>query len=360
MRLVAIDSINDNDILGKTIYSSDSSMLLAAGVVLSKRMVSSLKRNNIYYIYIEDELSDGIVPMSIIPDEIKIKSVAKVERIMKKSFNQLNEAKGKMISTEIINEYRDVVKDLFDLLADMPERMYNMVELMGTDMYTYAHSVNVAVLSIVVGLALQMDRDKIQHMALGALMHDIGKMQIADHILNKPDSLSPDEYDHIKEHVTRGYELIKDDITLSGITKQIVYGHHERLDGSGYPRGLDSGYISIYTRVVAICDMFDAMTSDRIYQKKMPIYKALDVMMAEAIERIDANLLKTLIENITIYKPGETVVLEDGRKGIVVDVRRGYATRPIIRIIEDSLGQNPYEIDLKYDLSVFIRETMPR
>ncbi len=360
MRLVSVDTINENDILGKTIYTSDASLLLAAGVKLSKRMINSLKRNHVYYIYVEDEQSEGIVPISIIPDEVKVKNVAKVERIMKKSFASLNHAKGKMISEEVISEYRKVVKDLFDMLSDMPERLYNMVELMGTDMYTYAHSVNVAVLSIVIGLALKMDRDKIQHMALGALMHDIGKMQVPENILNKPDVLLPPEYEQIKEHVSMGYELIKDDITLSGITKQIVYGHHERLDGTGYPRGLNAGNISIYTRVVTICDIFDAMTSDRVYQKKMPIYKALDVMMAEAVERIDAPLLKTLIENITIYRPGETVVLEDGRKGIVVDVRRGYATRPIIRIVEDQTQVSPYEIDLKYDLSVFIKETIDR
>ncbi len=164
----------------------------------------------------------------------------------------------------------------------------------------------------------------------------------------------------MREHAELGYEIVNDDITLSGITKQIIFGHHERLDGTGYPRGLDKNSISVYTRIVSICDMFDAMTSDRVYQTKMPIYKALDVMMAEAIERIDADLLKTLIENVAIYKPGETVVLEDGRKGIIVDVRKGYATRPIIRIIEDALGQDPYEIDLKYDLSVFIKETVPR
>ena len=156
------------------------------------------------------------------------------------------------------------------------------------------------------------------------------------------------------------YDLVKDDLTLSGITKQIIYGHHERLDGTGYPRGLQDNNISVYTRIVTICDMFDAMTSDRAYQKKMPVYKALDVMMAEAILRIDPELLKILIDNVTIYKPGETVIMEDGRKGIIVDVRKGYATRPIVRIIEDQLGQDPYEIDLKYDLSVFIKETVSR
>jgi len=360
MRLIAVDKIKENDILGKAIYSSDAALLLSSGVKLSQTMVRSLKKNNIYYVYIEDGLSDGIEPMSIIPDEVKIKSVAKVEKIMKKTFSQGALTKGKMLDDKIVNEYKNIVKELLDTLSEMPERLYNMVELMGTDMYTYSHSVNVAVLSIVIGLAMKLDREKIQHMSMGALMHDLGKMFVPEDILNKPANLSDDEFAHMKDHVAFGYELVKDDLALSGITKQVIYGHHERLDGSGYPRGLQEKNISIYTRIVSICDMFDAMTTDRVYQRKMPVYKAIDVMMGEAIERIDAVLLKTFIDNVAIYKPGETVLLEDGRKGIVVDVRKGFATRPIVRIIEDQLGQNPYEIDLKYHLSVFIKETIDR
>jgi len=360
MRLVSVDLIHDNDILGKSIYSADAALLLSTGVKLSPSMVSSLKKNNIYYIYIEDGLSDGIMPESIIPDEVKIQTVSKVEKIMRKTFTQVSSPKGKMIDAQAVKEFRNIINDLFDMLSAMPERLYNMVELMGTDMYTYSHSVNVAVLSIVVGLALKMDREKIHHMSIGALMHDIGKMSIPETLLNKPQGLSNSEFEQMKDHVQIGYELIKDDISLSGITKQIVYSHHERLDGTGYPRQLAGANISIYTRVITICDMFDAMTSDRIYQKRVPVYKALDIMMAEAMERIDPDLLKVFIENVAIYKPGETVMLEDGRKGIVVDVRKGFATRPIIRIIEDQLNQKPYEIDLKYDLSVFIKETVSR
>jgi len=360
MRLISVDRINSDDKLGKSIYSADAALLLSAGVTISPSMINSLKKNNIYYIYVEDGLSDGIVPVSIIPDAFKVQAVAKVEKIMRKSFTQVNSSKNKCLDSSSIKEFRTMINDIFDMLSGMPDRLYNMVELMGTDMYTYSHSVNVAVLSIVVGLALNMDREKIHHMSIGALMHDIGKLHIPDNLLMKPEGLSHSEFEQMKDHVSIGYDLIKDDLSLSGITKQIVYGHHERLDGTGYPRGLEENQISIYTRTVSICDMFDAMTSDRIYQKRTPVYKTLDIMMAEAVHRIDTNILKVFIDNVAIYKPGETVLLEDGRKGIVVDVRKGYATRPIVRIIEDQLNQKPYEIDLKYDLSVFIKETVNR
>lgn len=358
MRLIAVDAIKECDKLGKTIYSADAALLLSAGVDLSPNMVRSLKKNNIYYVYIEDGLSQGIDPKPIIPDEVKVRSVAKVEKIMTNNFNHKVIQKGKALDEKVINEFKDIVKELLDILADMPERLYNMVELMGTDMYTYSHSVNVAVMSMVIGLALKLDREKIQHMSLGALMHDLGKMFVSEEVLNKPENLTPDEFDHMKEHVTFGYELVKDDIALSGITKQIVYGHHERLDGTGYPRGLVDPQISLYTRIVSICDMFDALTTNRVYQTKMPVYKAIDVLMAEAIHRIDADLLKTFINNIAIYKPGEIVILEDGRKGVVVEVKKGYATRPVVRIIEDALGQKPYEIDLRYNLSLFIKDVV--
>ncbi len=110
-------------------------------------------------------------------------------------------SKGNMIDQAIIGEYRNIVKELFDTLVDMPDRLYNMVELMGTDMYTYAHSVNVTVLSIVLGLALKIDHEKIKHMSIGALMHDIGKMCIPESVLNKPSRLTQEEFEKVKTHV---------------------------------------------------------------------------------------------------------------------------------------------------------------
>ena len=360
MRLISVENIRESDTLGKSIYSTEATLLLSAGSSLSSSMMASLKKNNIHYIYIEDDLSEGIVPESVIPDAMKVQAAAKVEKLMKKSFTQLRGQQGKMVQPHLVREYKALVSDLFEFLSEAPDRLYNMVELMGTDMYTYSHSVNVAVLGIINGLSMGMDREKIKHMALGGLMHDIGKAQISPSLLNQKEPLSDAEFDEIKNHAALGYDLIKDDLTLSGITKQIVYGHHERLNGTGYPRSLPATHISSYTRLIAISDIFDAMTSDRIYQKRMPVYKALDIMMGEAIERIDADILKKFVGNIAVYRPGEIVVLEDGRRGIVVSVQKNYATRPVVRIIENSEGETvkPYEIDLMQELCLFIKDNV--
>lgn len=360
MRLIAVDEIKENDILGRSIYSEHSMLLLSQGVKLTAPLIDKLRKANIYYVYIEDEESKGLMPEMTIPPELKVKSVRKVEKLMKRHLSTMENPRTKYMDEQVISGFQDIVKDLFDELRTSPERLYNMVELMGTDMYTYSHSINVTVLSIILSVAKGYTHDQVKNIALGALMHDIGKLRVNQTILKKPKRLDMSEFEEMKNHTIEGYELIREDLSLSGITKQIVYGHHERLDGSGYPRGLKGEQISEYVRIVTICDMFDAMTSDRVYQRRMPIYQAVDILMAEAVTRIDPNLLKTLIDNIAIYRPGETVLLQDGRKAIVIDVRKGYSTRPILRIIEDPNRTDHYEIDLKYDLSTFIEEVVGR
>ncbi len=360
MRLIAVEQLEENDVLGKSIYSENAMLLLSKGVCLTQALIGKLKNANIYYVYVEDEASAGIEPNMSISPEVKVKSVKKAERLLKQHINKMENSKTKYIDEKILKGFQSIVDELFEELGKNPDRLYNMVELMGTDMYTYSHSVNVTVLSIILAVAMGYDQGKIKAIALGALMHDIGKLRVDQNILNKPDRLTDAEFEEMKLHAEYGYALLRDDLTLSGITKQIVYGHHERLDGSGYPRQLKGDQISPYTRIVAICDMFDAMTTDRIYQNKMPIYQAIDIMMAEAVRRIDSGLFKVMMENIAVYRPGETVMLEDGRKAVVIDVRKGYATRPILRIIEDPHRMDYYEIDLKYELSTFIREIVPR
>jgi putative nucleotidyltransferase with HDIG domain len=139
---------------------------------------------------------------------------------------------------------------------------------MDSDNYTYHHSVNVAILSILTAKSMHYSESDIKTIALGALLHDIGKAQVAGGLVQKPGELSSTEKDEMKKHPEYGYQLIKNIPTLSYAVKQIVRLHHEKLDGSGYPLGLSGMEIPNYVRLITVCDMYDAMTADRIYRKK--------------------------------------------------------------------------------------------
>ena len=185
-----------------------------------------------------------------------------------------------------------------------------------------------------------------------------GKAQIDNDLINKQEKLSNAEWDELKNHSLYGYNMIKDDCLLSAHAKAIIKLHHEKLDGSGYPSGFDQNSIPEFVRVITICDMFDAMTTDRAYRKRMPIYKALELLMADAVYKIDRDIYLKFIQNICIYPLGTGVKLSDGRVGIVKYYRNEVPDRPIIRIANREIDDDFEEVDLLKSLSLFIEETL--
>lgn len=359
MRPVSVTNIREGTFLGKSIYSSDGRLLLSKGIQLDKKLISILKKHQVLYIYIEDEISEGIEVHSIIEDKLKIEAINTVKKLFDMAmYRGRGKEKVEWIPLRAHLEVQNIIENILNNLKENENILYSMTELMGTDMYTYKHSVNVAILSILTARSLGIKEKDIKDIAMGAMLHDIGKSKIDPEILNKNTELTEDEIEIMKKHTEYGYEIVKNDLALSYITKQIIYSHHEFLDGSGYPRGLKREEVSMYSMIVTICDMFDTITSDREGKKRVPIYTALEMLAAQTVYKLDFNVYSKFIENIAVYPIGTGVLLEDGRKGIVVDIHRSCPTRPIVKIIEDEDNKDYYEIDLMKKLTVFIKETI--
>lgn len=354
MRAVAVSGKLIGEKVGKDTYSDYGRLLLGKGVVLTNSLIFKLKNCEINYIYIDDEFSEGINPKGIINDHMMLQSINKVKTILTKIADR--DAKGvkKLIPEKELEAVQSVVSSLIEALEESKNALYTVVELMGADMYTYKHSVNVAVLTILTCKSLGYDYALTKKIALGALLHDIGKAAISENILKKPDTLTKLEFEKIREHSELGYNMIKDDISLSGYTKQVVRLHHEKRDGSGYPLGLKETEIPDFVRIVTICDMYDAMTNNRIYRRKMPIYIALEILMADSVFKLDSALLQIFTKNICVYPPGVGILMEDGRTGVVVSYNVNNPTRPVIRLhIEDA---NEYEdINMEENRTIFIK-----
>lgn len=345
--------------LGKDVYDEYGKLLLGKKVKLTSSLIDKLVDNEIYYVYVDDELSRGIDIQGIISDEHMIKSVTQVKKVLNNVMK--NEKKGiqKMIPQEDIKAVREIVKDLIDALENSENTLFTVVDLMSADMYTYKHSINVAILSILTCRALGYDYELTKHIALGALLHDVGKALVKDQLILKREQLTDDEFEEVKSHASYGYDLIKDEITLSGYTKQIVRLHHEKRDGSGYPLGLKETEIPDFVRIVTICDIFDAMSSDRIYRSRMPIYQVIDNMLAETVYKLDPVILQMFIKNICVYPPGSGVRLCDGRMGIVEKYDKFTPTRPIVRLFEDKDGNRKInKVDLQRERVLFIKDTI--
>ena len=215
----------------------------------------------------------------------------------------------------------------------------NLAKLKTIDNYTLGHSISVCILSIVTGLSLNLDNDNLMDLALGALLHDIGKIHIKNSILNKPQILNGNEYKQIKRHSILGYEAIKN---IEGFKQEIgwiIRDHHERYDGRGYPRGLSAKEIHIYPRIVSICDTYDALTTKRVYRCGIPVYQAVEYLLSMRKRQFDPELVERFVGNLSIYPIGTIVKLQSGHEGIVVESRRNNPTRPTVELVRDLDGR---------------------
>lgn len=349
--------INKN--LAKDVYSDTGRLLLGKGVVLTMNLIDKLIDSEVYFVYIDDVFSDGIEIKGLISDTQMISSVNKVKSILTGVMDKDKSEVAGMIHENDVILVGDIIKDLIEHLESSDDTLYTVVGLMGADMYTYQHSVNVAVLAILTCKSLGYHYEITKHIAMGALLHDIGKAAVKDNLIQKQEKLTELELIEVKEHVNYGYDMIKEEISLSGYTKQIVKLHHEKRDGSGYPLGLKETQIPDFVRIVTICDMFDAMTSNRVYRKRMPAYKAIEILMADSVYRLDPIILQMFLKNICVYPPGSGVQLCDGRVGLVVKYNVFNPTRPIVRMYEDSEGVAGLEqINLEENRILFIEDTV--
>jgi HD-GYP domain-containing protein (c-di-GMP phosphodiesterase class II) len=215
-------------------------------------------------------------------------------------------------------------------------------------------------LSVLTAKALGYNKNDIKNIGLGAFLHDIGKMLVDPDLISKTSSLTEEEKQAVEKHPELGYNLIKNIDSLPYTAKQIVLLHHEKLDGKGYPYGLKGIEIPEFVRIVTLCDMYDAMTTDRVYRKKMPIYIALEILMRDAVYKLDRNIYRHMTENICIFPPGSGVVLSDGRIGIVSFYRATNPSRPHVRVLDLETDITDIKVDnvnLEKKRTLFISDT---
>ncbi len=359
MKSARVSEILIGNMIAEPVYSEHGNLLLKEGVIINDHVLNKLLAHEIDYVYIFDALMEGVEQKSLVREEKLEESVRVVKNVFDDVLHKESMGVKSGISRSDISLVKNVVDELLKELENAENILYTVVDLIGTDAYTYKHSVNVTVLSIIAAKALGYDREDIKNIAMGALLHDIGKVRVESELILKPGKLTFEERKRVEKHPSYGYELLEAIEGLSYTTKQIILLHHEKLDGSGYPYGLRGIEIPPYVRIVTVCDMYDAMTTDRVYRNKMPIYRALDILMAEAIYRIDPKVYSVLLNNIAVYPVGTGIVLSDGRIGVVMKYRHKNPARPIVRVLNNHLisGKINVElIDLEQSQILFIED----
>ncbi|WP_028766763.1 HD-GYP domain-containing protein [Shewanella fidelis] len=303
--------------------------IASAGQIRSAEAILKLHKNHITHVWVNGERSAPELGLAraVVAAKPAAKKVVADRAVRQKQAKALMlEAKDlihKVLSETF--EGKAVEVQPFEVLAD------NMIEsvmldadalkcvsaLRSKDAYLLEHSINVAFLLVTFGRYLNFDTDMLRQMAIGGILHDIGKIKINSKILNKPSKLTPEEFEHVKLHQTYAIEIMEETKGLSQISKDISLMHHEKLDGNGYPRGLKGDEIPLHGRMSCIVDIFDALTATRCYKEAMSPAAAFKILISLTPFHLDQKLVYEFIRCIGVYPVGSLVQLSDGRIGIV-------------------------------------------
>ena len=359
MRRIPIEYAREGDVLGKTLYNSFGGMLLKGGFKLTQFTISKLKRYGYYSLYIKNKYSEEDIE-EIIKPEIMARICA-LQEDLKKIIMESNN--GKKVDSKEVNKsvmgINEIVNEIVSDTIFNKEILHNLQNISIYDDYTLNHSINMMLLSIVIAYDSGFSMGEIKKLALGCIFHDIGKTFIPIEIINKPGKLTDEEFDLVKTHSEKGYRFLTDYTDLHAVSRNISLNHHEREDGLGYPRGLKGDEIHKFSKIASICDVFDALTSDRPYRRALPLHEAMEYLLASGGNQFSIDLIRTFSESINIYVKDTLVRLSDGREGIIYEANQGFNTRPKIKIYGDEGKEvTPYIINLIDLNNLTVEETI--
>lgn len=341
--------------LGKTIYDERGIPLIVEGAKLRKGILDGLLSHHVEYIYIKDDRTEDINIDDIIPIELRLDSVNQI----KETFEGIKKdtSKASSIIARDTGKFKDIVKNITNELLGNKKALNLMSTVKAYDDYIFTHSLNVMIYSTQVALNKGLSTAMVEKLGMGALLHDVGKLMIPIEILNKPGKLTNSEYEIVKDHAETGFEVLRKQSEISLISAHCAYQHHERIDGSGYPRGIKESSIHEFAKIMGICDVFDAVTSDRVYRKPMLPHEAMELIYAGSGTQFDIDYVNLFKKSIAIYPEGMGVKLSNGMSGVVVKYDANFTARPLVRLLKDQYGNrllNPTDIDLSKDLSTMI------
>lgn len=316
MRYINMSHAKPGMIVGKSIYNEDGQILVNYRVKLTKKLIQRMMEKGLKGLYIEDSLSDDIEVENLITDGLEVKAAQALREMD-------------------IDAAMDVAGEITDELSLQGDISVNLVSLRTISDYTYKHSVNVAVLSVLMGMGLGFKKPMLKELAAAGLLHDIGKINIPVETMEKAGPLTEEEYELIKKHSEFGYEKIKNNISISSKTKMGVYMHHENFNGTGYPMGLSGDQIYLFAKIIHIADVYDAITSERVYKRAQSPGEAVEFLMKNAGTMFQPEFVKVFINYIPVYPKGRNVILSDGTTAVIVENRQHNTLYPVVRRLSD-------------------------
>lgn len=336
IKTIKVSQLKEGMYIAQDIYLQDF-LLVSANTKLKEKVITKLK-------------SYGIKHISVYSEEEKKESISREKSIyfqrVKSStqFQKFNKEYEKSVN-DISIEFNDIVKKSkkidtnrmlkeIELLVNKSESSFHMFDMLycikGYDDSTFTHSINVALISRILGQWLNFQEEDIRIISLCGMLHDIGKLLVPREIITKPDKLTKDEYEEIKKHSVNGFSILKDQ-EINQQIKLAALQHHEKCDGSGYPFGYRRNDIVPFSKIITIADVYDAMTADRVYRQGMCPFKVINIFEEEGLQKYETKYILTFLNGIVQTYINNSVQLNNGETGKIIMINQDNLSKPLIK-----------------------------
>ena len=333
MLRLPVSKLKDGMVLGQSLFNTAGGSYLVKGQPITIEYIRKLHQIGIQSITVTsmDPNYNLLPPPDVIEEKTRVNAISTVYY----TFQSIEE-NGTLDIKSLQKVTDSIVFDLFD----NHDNLVQLTDIRAHDAYTFAHSVNVAVLSAMMGMLCHLSKEDLSLITLGGLLHDLGKIEVHSDILNKNRSLSNSEFEVMRRHPTDGSRRIlkMSDLPKTSILAAIAGQHHEHIDGNGYPRGIKGDEIHRFAKITAIADVYDALTSERPYKKAYMPNIAYNIMHNINKGQFDRELLDIFFNNVALYPEGVVLKTTLGF-AVVKESKFGKTTTPIIILFADTNGK---------------------
>lgn len=339
MQKVSVQNLKKGMTTYNRLCAADGRVLLGSEIQLNERYITRIQNLGIFSLSITNPIIEriGLVYEETLPEEKK----SEATKILKNSFDEAK--KGNLIDVYRISALAKIIQDTVS-----KNQIIRMNNITTTEDYVYTHCVNVAALVAVIASDMDYNALKTHELIMGALLHDVGK--VFDDNVSEAD------------HCQKGFDYVRKLRGYSTISAHVVFDHHEKFDGTGYPRKLGGDQIHEYAKITAIADTYDTMISDHQQQELLLPHQAYEALMAMSGTYFDREIVNIFLAKAPLYPVGTFVVLDSGHIGVVTEARPKLQSRPKVMIVTDEnrIFQNEWvEINLAENLTTFIMHVMP-
>jgi len=346
LRFTLLENCKEDMVVAENIYCESGNIFIKKSEKLTKNHLDFLNENLYSGLYIEDNFSNNVKINYPISPSLRNKLTISIKKI----FEAVHQKK-------VLN-YVEAANFIFklskNLINEIPKnKILDFLYIRNLTNYTFEHSVDTAIISVVIGKNLNFEKEKLLELCVAALFHNIGNMYISKKLLDLDHKFSQSELEEIQKHTKLGYDLLKNTFKTPKNIYEVALTHHERYDGTGYPLGLSSEEIPIFSRIISLSDWYNAITTKRSYRNAFISIEAFEYISSNAGLHFDPNIVKIFVSKISPYPAGTTIILSDGRKGVVIENNESILTRPYVKTY--GVDKTPTIIDLLEETTLTIK-----